>query len=46
LNVGVAPAAIVETIIQAVPFTGFPRALNALQVVRRVFERRGLLPQP
>lgn len=42
LNVGVAPDEIVESVMHVLPFCGFPRALNALEVVRRVFERRGV----
>lgn len=44
LNVGVSPDEIVETLLHAVPFCGFPRVINAMQVVRRVFERRGVRP--
>ncbi|MCW2927784.1 MAG: carboxymuconolactone decarboxylase [Thermoleophilia bacterium] len=42
LNVGLEPDQIVEAISHALPFAGFPRAINALDVVRRVFERRGV----
>jgi 4-carboxymuconolactone decarboxylase len=44
LNVGLTPAEIVETIIHASGYCGFPRALNAIVVVKRVLGERGLLP--
>jgi 4-carboxymuconolactone decarboxylase len=43
LNVGVAPAAIVETVLHCLTFTGFPRTVNAMAEVRAVFAERGLL---
>lgn len=42
LRVGVEPARIVETIMHVLPYAGFPRALNALEAARRVFDRKGL----
>lgn len=42
LNVGLEPDQIVEAVSHALPFAGFPRAINALGVVRGVFERRGV----
>lgn len=42
LNVGVPPAVIVETIVFLTPFVGFPRVLNAIRSVRRVFASRGI----
>ncbi len=44
LNAGLTPAEIVETIIHASAYCGFPRALNAIAVVKRVLGERGLLP--
>jgi 4-carboxymuconolactone decarboxylase len=44
LNVGVAPQVIVETIVFLTPFVGFPRVLNAIRSVRRVFAARGIQP--
>lgn len=44
LNVGVPPAVIVETIVFLTPFVGFPRVLNAIRSVRRVFASRGIEP--
>ena len=43
LNVGLAPAEIVETVMHVASYVGFPRVLNAMGVVRTVFEERGLL---
>jgi len=44
LNVGLAPAEIVETVMHASSYVGFPRVLNAMGVVRKVFEERGVFP--
>lgn len=44
LNVGLTAAEIVETFIHASGYCGFPRALNAIGVAKRVFSERGLLP--
>ena len=40
LNVGVPPETIVETFLQCVPYTGFPRVLNAVFAAKRVFDGR------
>ncbi|MFJ8649671.1 carboxymuconolactone decarboxylase family protein [Streptomyces sp. NPDC093546] len=40
LNVGLSPAQVVEALIHVVPYSGFPRALNAITVAREVFEKR------
>lgn len=37
LNVGIPPEKIVEILIQCVPYTGFPRVLNAVFTVKKVF---------
>lgn len=42
LNVGVTPQKIVETFLQCIPYTGFPKVLNAIFVARKVFEERGI----
>lgn len=42
LNVGLSPRQVIETVIQTVPLVGFPRALNAVGVVREVFDERGV----
>lgn len=44
LGAGSQPQEVVEAIIQAVPYAGFPRTFTAMSVARRVFEERGLLP--
>lgn len=41
LNAGVPPEKLVEALIQCVPYTGFPRVLNAVFTAKRVFEERG-----
>lgn len=42
LNVGLTPEEIVGCIIHLLPYTGFPRVLNALKVAKKVFEERGI----
>lgn len=42
LNVGVSPGELSAAIGHCVPFCGFPRAINALGVLRAVLERRGV----
>jgi 4-carboxymuconolactone decarboxylase len=44
LNVGLTPTEIVEAIMHAALYCGFPKALNATSVAKKVFEERGLLP--
>ncbi|MGW5723309.1 carboxymuconolactone decarboxylase family protein [Amycolatopsis sp. NPDC003865] len=44
LNVGLKPAEIVEALLQSAAYCGFPRALNATAVAKKVFAERGLLP--
>lgn len=44
LNVGLSPAEIVETFTHAAGYAGFPRALNAIGVAKKVFAERDLLP--
>jgi len=39
LNAGLTPQQLVATIAHLVPYCGFPRAINALEAVRRVIER-------
>ncbi|WP_199547632.1 carboxymuconolactone decarboxylase family protein [Streptomyces sp. N35] len=46
LRVGVRPAEIVEALIHTVPFMGFPRALNAVAVARKVFADRVVTFEP
>lgn len=40
LNVGVAPEKVIETFLQCVPYTGFPKVLNAVAVAKKVFTDR------
>ncbi|HFK1449088.1 TPA: carboxymuconolactone decarboxylase family protein [Bacillus pacificus] len=42
LNVGLSTNEIIESIIHCVPYTGFPRALNAIFVAKQVFQSRNL----
>ncbi|MEV4261396.1 carboxymuconolactone decarboxylase family protein [Kribbella sp. NPDC049584] len=44
LNVGLTPTEIVEAFTHAAGYAGFPRALNAIGVAKRVFAERDLLP--
>ncbi|WP_394927353.1 carboxymuconolactone decarboxylase family protein [uncultured Robinsoniella sp.] len=43
LNVGIPPEKITETFLQCIPYTGFPKVLNAIQVAKKVFTERGLI---
>lgn len=42
LNAGVSPIELRETIYQLAPFIGFPKTLNALDVLNEVFKERGI----
>lgn len=44
LNVGLQPEQIIEAFLHASVYCGFPKALNAVAVARKVFTARGLLP--
>jgi 4-carboxymuconolactone decarboxylase len=44
LNVGLTAREVVETILHCIPYTGFPRVLNAILVAKRVFAERDLDP--
>lgn len=44
LNVGLTAPEIVEAILHCIPYTGFPRVLNAIFVANRVFQERGVNP--
>ena len=44
LNVGLRPEQIIEAFLHSAPYCGFPRALNATLVAKKVFAERGLLP--
>lgn len=43
LNVGLTKDEIVEVVMTLIPYIGFPKALNAMAVVKRVMEKRGLI---
>lgn len=43
LNVGLTPEKIIEIFIQSIPYTGFPRVLNAVSVAKKVFAARNLI---
>ena len=42
LNVGITPEKIVETFIQCIPYTGFPKVLNAVFVAKKIFQERNI----
>lgn len=42
LTAGLTPNEIVESFVQLIPYTGFPRVLNALSVAKKVFAQRGV----
>ena len=41
LNVGISPEKVIETFLQCIPYTGFPKVLNAVFVAKKVFAERG-----
>lgn len=43
LSAGVTPTEIIETVMHLIPYTGFPRVINALTIVRHVFGQRGIV---
>lgn len=42
LNVGIAPQKVIESFLQCIPYTGFPKVLNAVFVAKRIFEERNI----
>ncbi|MCL6604673.1 MAG: carboxymuconolactone decarboxylase family protein [Paenibacillus sp.] len=42
LNVGLTPNEVIEAIMHCIPYTGFPRVLNAVFVAKEIFEERNL----
>ena len=40
LNVGLSPEKIIETFIQCIPYTGFPKVLNAIYTAKIIFAER------
>lgn len=43
LNVGISPEKVIEIFLQCIPYTGFPKVLNAVFVAKKVFAERELL---
>ena len=39
-NVGLSPEKIIETFIQCIPYTGFPKVLNAIYTAKKIFAER------
>jgi 4-carboxymuconolactone decarboxylase len=46
LTAGLTGTEIVESVIHLIPYTGFPRVLNALYVVKKVFKERQVETSP
>ena len=44
LNVGLTAREVVEAMLHCLPYTGFPRVLNAIFVAKRVFKERNVDP--
>lgn len=44
-NVGLTEGEIVEAVMTLIPYIGFPKALNAMAVVKRVVEKRSQAPR-
>jgi 4-carboxymuconolactone decarboxylase len=42
ITIGITPKEIVGTIVHLIPYTGFPKVLNALKIVKRVFAQRNV----
>ena len=40
INVGLSPEQIIETFIQCIPYTGFPKVLNAIYTAKKIFAER------
>lgn len=43
LHVGISPQKIIETFLQCIPYTGFPRVLNAVFTAKKIFQDNDLL---
>lgn len=43
LNVDIAPNKVIEALIHCIPYTGFPKVLNAVTVAKKVFADRDLI---
>lgn len=46
LNVGCSPIEIIETLLQLSVYAGFPAALNAMGIAKKVFSERGVIAVP
>ncbi|MBK1810748.1 carboxymuconolactone decarboxylase family protein [Clostridium sp. YIM B02505] len=42
LNTGIEPVKVVETFLQCIPYTGFPKVLNAIFTAKKVFQERNI----
>jgi 4-carboxymuconolactone decarboxylase len=42
ITIGLTPQEIVGTIVHLIPYTGFPKVLNALKIVKKVFAQRNV----
>lgn len=42
ITIGLTPKEIVGTVVHLIPYTGFPKVLNALKVVNKVFAQRNI----
>jgi 4-carboxymuconolactone decarboxylase len=42
LNAGLEPREVVDVLVHLMPFVGFPRALNAVNTAKKLFQARGL----
>ena len=43
LNVGISPEKVIETFLQCIPYTGFPKVLNAVFAAKKVFAEKEFL---
>lgn len=43
LNVGITPQRIIEAFLQCIPYTGFPKVLNAVFTAKKVFKKRDIV---
>ena len=42
ITIGLTPKEIVGTVVHLIPYTGFPKVLNALKIVKKVFAQRNV----
>lgn len=42
LNVGIAPQKVIEAFLQCIPYTGFPKVINAVFIAKKIFEERNI----